>query len=573
MIPRNEHPNPGFYREGYINLNGQWDFEFDFGKSGVARKFYAPDYAFSQKINVPFCPESELSGIGCKDFMDAVWYKKTVNLSDEQVSGKTFIVFGAVDFHAMVYVNGNLAGEHFGGYTSFRIDATPYVKEGDNVIAVYAEDDTRSYLQARGKQSEEYYSHDCDYTRTTGIWQTVYMEFCPVNYIKNFKVFPNIDEGSVTIQADLCGKGDISAKAYWDGKEVGAVSTKASGQTSTFTIPLSEKHLWEVGKGGLYSLELAFGDDKVSSYFGLREVKLTDKAVEINGKPVFQRLILDQGFYPDGIYTAPTKEALKNDIILSMKAGFNGARLHQKIFEPLFLHYCDELGYIVWGEHGNWGIDWSRFESIRYFLTEIEEEIERDFNHPSLIGWCPYNETWDQHGCKQDDDTLRIVYRTIKAMDKTRPCIDTSGNFHVETDIYDVHDYEQDYKIFKENYDKLVSENYLFDHFPDRQQWKGEPVFMSEYGGIRIELRNAEDNDRTKAWGYGNAATSYEEFYERYAGLTDALIDNPKMIGFCYTQLTDVEQELNGIYKYDRSEKFDSEILYKINSRKAAIEK
>ena len=572
MIPRNEHPNPGFYREGYINLNGQWDFEFDFGKSGVARKFYEPDYAFSKKINVPFCPESELSGIGYKDFMDAVWYKKTVNLSAEQVSGKTFIVFGAVDFHAMVYVNGNLAGEHFGGYTSFRIDATPYVKEGDNTIAVYAEDDVRDYLQARGKQSEEYYSHDCDYTRTTGIWQTVYMEFCPENYIKNFKVFPNIDEGSVTIQADLCGKGDISAKAYWDGKEVGAVSMKASGQTSTFTIPLSEKHLWEVGKGGLYSLELAFGGDKVSSYFGLREVKLTDKAVEINGKPVFQRLILDQGFYPDGIYTAPTKEALKNDIILSMKAGFNGARLHQKIFEPLFLHYCDELGYIVWGEHGNWGLDWSKFESIRYFLTEIEEEIERDFNHPALVGWCPYNETWDQHGCKQDDDTLRIVYRTIKAMDKTRPCIDTSGNFHVETDIYDVHDYEQDYKIFKENYDKLVSENYLFDHFPDRQQWKGEPVFMSEYGGIRIELRNAEDNDRTKAWGYGNAATSYEEFYERYAGLTDALIDNPKMIGFCYTQLTDVEQELNGIYKYDRSEKFDSEILYKINSRKAAIE-
>ena len=573
MTPRNEHPNPGFYREDYVNLNGEWDFEFDFGKSGIARKLYEPDCAFSKKINVPFCPESELSGIGYKDFIDAVWYKRNVTLTAEQVNkGKTFIVFGAVDFHAMVYVNGSLAGEHFGGYTSFRIDATPYVKEGDNTITVYAEDDTRSYLQARGKQSEEYYSHDCDYTRTTGIWQTVYMEFCPVNYIKNFKVFPNIDEGSVTIQADLCGSGDISATAYWDGKEVGTVSMKASGQTSTFTIPLSEKYLWEVGKGGLYSLELAFGGDKVSSYFGLREVKLTDKAVEINGKPVFQRLILDQGFYPDGIYTAPTKEALKNDIILSMKAGFNGARLHQKIFEPLFLHYCDELGYIVWGEHGNWGLDWSNFESIRYFLTEIEEEIERDFNHPSLIGWCPYNETWDLHGCQQDDDTLRIVYRTVKAMDKTRPCIDTSGNFHVETDIYDVHDYEQDYKIFKENYDKLVSENYLFDHFPDRQQWKGEPVFMSEYGGIRIELRNAEDNDRTKAWGYGNAATSYEEFYERYAGLTDALIDNPRMIGFCYTQLTDVEQELNGIYKYDRSEKFDSEVLYKINSRKAAIE-
>jgi beta-galactosidase/beta-glucuronidase len=238
MIPRNEHPNPGFYREGYINLNGQWDFEFDFGKSGVARKFYEPDYAFSKKINVPFCPESELSGIGYKDFMNAVWYKRIVSLTAEQVNmGKAFIVFGAVDFHAMVYVNGNLAGEHFGGYTTFRIDATPYIKEGDNVITVYAEDDTRSYLQARGKQSEEYYSHGCDYTRTTGIWQTVYMEFCPVNYIKNCKVFPNIDDASVTIQADLCGNGDICAKAFWDNKEVGSVSMKATGQTSTFTIP------------------------------------------------------------------------------------------------------------------------------------------------------------------------------------------------------------------------------------------------------------------------------------------------------------------------------------------------
>ena len=574
MIPRNEHPNPGFYRDSYIILNGQWDFDFDFGRSGVAREFYAPDHTFSQKINVPFCPESELSGISYKDFMNAVWYKRIVSLTAEQVNmGKAFIVFGAVDFHAMVYVNGNLAGEHFGGYTTFRIDATPYIKEGDNVITVYAEDDTRSYLQARGKQSEEYYSHGCDYTRTTGIWQTVYMEFCPVNYIKNFKVFPNIDDASVTIQADLCGNGDISAKAFWDGKEVGDLSIKTTGQTSTFTLPLSEKHLWEVGKGGLYSLELSFGGDVVTSYFGLREVKLTQNAVEINGEPIFQRLVLDQGFYPDGIYTAPTKEALKNDILLSMKAGFNGARLHQKIFEPLFLHYCDELGYIVWGEHGNWGLDWTKFESLRYFLVEIEEEIERDFNHPSLIGWCPYNETWDQHGCKQDDDTIRIVYRTVKAMDKTRPCIDTSGNFHVETDIFDVHDYEQDYHIFKENYDKLFTENFYYDRFPDKQHWKGEPAFMSEYGGIRIELQEFEDNDHKKAWGYGNAATSYEEFYERYAGLTDALIDNPKMIGFCYTQLTDVEQELNGIYKYDRSEKFDSEILYKINSRKAAIEK
>ena len=573
MIPRNEHPNPNFKRNDYIILNGQWDFEFDFGNSGKERNLFAVDAELSKKINVPFCPESELSGIGYKDFMAAVWYKRTVEIAEEQLKGKAFIVFGAVDFHASVYVNGEFAGEHFGGYTSFRIDATKFLKLGENTITVCAQDDTRSPLQARGKQSELVYSHDCDYTRTTGIWQTVYMEFCPENYIKSVKYYPNITDGTLTIHAELVGNGTFSAAAFWDGKEVGTASTDTLGQTATLTLNLSEKHLWEVGKGGLYSLNLSFGGDEISSFFGLREVKLTDNAININGDPVFQRLVLDQGFYPDGIYTAPSAEALKNDILLSMEVGFNGARLHQKIFEPLFLHYCDELGYIVWGEHGNWGADHTNFESLRYFLLEIEEEIERDFNHPALIGWCPYNETWDVNGRKQDDDVIRIVYRTVKNLDKTRPCIDTSGNFHVETDIFDVHDYDQDCELFKGHYEDLTNKNILFDHQGHKQTWKGEPVFMSEYGGIRVELKDFEENDREKAWGYGNAATSLEEFYARYDGLTTALIDCPKMIGFCYTQLTDVEQELNGIFRYDRTKKFDSEILYKINTKKAAIEK
>ena len=573
MIPRNEHPNPNFKRANYEILNGEWEFEFDFGNSGVNREMFKNDSVFSKKITVPFCVESELSGIGYKDFIPAVWYRKKINITKEQLENRVFIIFGAVDFHAKLYVNEVEAGEHFGGYTSFRIELTKYLKEGENTLTLYVEDDTRSFMQARGKQSEEFYSHGCDYTRTTGIWQTVYLEFVKNDYIKNFKVYPNIENATLTITADLVGCGDFKATAFWDGKEVGVAESKVLGQTVTVTINLTEKHLWEVGKGGLYSLTLNFGDDEVTSYFGLREVNLSDGVCKINGKPVFQRLILDQGFYPDGIYTAPTKEALKNDILLSMKAGFNGARLHQKIFEPLFLHYCDELGYIVWGEHGNWGLNWTKFESLRYFLLEIEEEIERDFNHPAIIGWCPYNETWEIDRAFQDADVLRIVYRTVKALDKTRPCIDTSGNYHVETDIFDVHDYEQDYKIFKENYDKLFKENELYDRFPDRQHWKGEPVFMSEYGGIRVELRDENAENTKEAWGYGNAARSLEEFYERYDGLTTALIDNPKMLGFCYTQLTDVEQELNGIYRYDRTEKFDAERLYKINTKVAAIEK
>ena len=573
MIPRNEHPNPNFKRENYEILNGEWEFEFDFGNSGVNREMFKNSSVFSKKITVPFCVESELSGIGYKDFIPAVWYRRKINITKEQLENRVFIIFGAVDFHAKLYVNEVEAGEHFGGYTTFRIELTKYLKEGENTLTLYVEDDTRSFMQARGKQSEEFFSHGCDYTRTTGIWQTVYLEFVKNDYIKSFKVYPNIENATLTITADLVGKGDFKATAFWDGKAVGVAESKVLGQTVTVTLNLTEKHLWEVGKGGLYALTLNFSDDEVTSYFGLREVDLSDGVCKINGKPVFQRLILDQGFYPDGIYTAPTKEALKNDILLSMKVGFNGARLHQKIFEPLFLHYCDELGYIVWGEHGNWGLNWTKFESLRYFLLEIEEEIERDFNHPSIIGWCPYNETWEIDRAFQDADVLRIVYRTVKALDKTRPCIDTSGNYHVETDIFDVHDYEQDYNVFKENYDKLFKENELYDRFPDKQHWNGEPVFMSEYGGIRVVLQDVNAENTKEAWGYGNAARSLEEFYERYEGLTTALIDNPKMLGFCYTQLTDVEQELNGIYYYDRTEKFDAERLYKINTKVAAIEK
>ncbi len=573
MIPRNEHPNPNFKRANYQILNGEWDFMLDLGNSGENRGMFKNDAVFTDKITVPFCVESELSGIGYKDFIPAVWYRRKINITKEQLEKRIFIIFGAVDFHATLYVNEKRVGEHFGGYTTFKFEITKYLNEGENTLTLHVQDDVRDILQARGKQSEEFYSHGCDYTRTTGIWQTVYLEFVNNSYIKSFKFYPNIENSTLTITAELIGKGEFSAKCFWENNEVGFAKCNTLGQTVTLTIPLSEKHLWEVGKGGLYEIKMNFDEDEVTSYFGLREVKLEDGVCKINGEPVFQRLILDQGFYPDGIYTAPTKEALKNDILLSMKVGFNGARLHQKIFEPLFLHYCDELGYIVWGEHGNWGLDWTKFESLRYFLLEIEEEVERDFNHPSLIGWCPYNETWEKNRNFQDSDVLKIVYRTVKALDKTRPCIDTSGNYHVETDIFDVHDYEQDYKVFKENYDKLFKEGILYDRFEDRQHWDGEPVFVSEYGGIRVVLLDENSENTKEAWGYGNAATSLEEFYKRYEGLTTALIDNPKMLGFCYTQLTDVEQELNGIYNYDRSEKFDSDILYRINTKKAAIEK
>ena len=568
VIPRPEHPQPQMVRKSWMNLNGEWDFCFDFGNSGIDRKFYERT-ELDQKIVVPFCPESSLSGIGYKDFMRAVWYHRTITIAKEQLNGRILLHFGAVDYECRVWVNGIEAGRHKGGYTSFCMDITELVKEGENHLSVYAGDDTGSGRQPRGKQSSLYYSHGCDYTRTTGIWQTVWLEFVPESYIERVQYYPNIGEGTLTVKALTKGGGELSAKAFYEGKECGSAAAKTSPGGTVLTLSLSELHLWEAGEGRLYDLVLTFGEDQVKSYFGMREVQIQGEKVLINGKSVFQRLVLDQGFYPDGIYTAPDTEALKRDIELSMAAGFNGARLHEKVFEPRFLYYCDKLGYLVWGEQANWGMDFSAPQGLKYFLPEWMEAVERDFNHPAIIGWCPFNETWDYEGRAQDDELLEIVYRMTKLYDTTRPCIDTSGNFHVKTDIYDLHDYEQDPKVFASHYQEFADGGELRDTHPQRPTpVKGVPVFISEYGGIKWDVENSNE----QSWGYGRGPETEEAFIRRYKGLTDALLDNPHMFGFCYTQLYDVEQEVNGLYTYERKPKFDMEIFKKINGRRAAIE-
>ena len=567
MIYRTEYPKPQFMRENWLNLNGEWQFEIDNGNSGAERKLFEASQEFSQKINVPFCPESKLSGVENVDFMNSVWYKREFEITKKQLEGRVVLHFGAVDYKTTVYINGNKCGSHKGGYVSFSFDITDYAVLGKNTVTVHAEDDTRSRMIPSGKQSEKYSSWGCYYTRTTGIWQTVWLEFLPEAHIKSVKYVTDINNATININAVLCGSGTFIAAAFYDGVSMGKAQTVSGGGNVNITINLDEKHLWEVGNGRLYDLVLTFGEDRVQSYFGLRDIRLDGKKFLINGKSVFQRLVLDQGFYPDGIYTAPSDQELCADIKRSQALGFNGARLHEKVFEERFLYHCDKLGYIVWGEYPNWGLDHSYADSIYAILPEWLEEIERDFNHPSIIGWCPLNETWDQNGRKQYDEMLALVYKATKAVDSTRPCIDTSGNYHVVTDIYDLHDYEQNPEIFASHYEPLGNSNVFdfFSAFKDRQRYDGKmPFFVSEYGGIGWSVN--------EGWSYGNAPKSAEEFIERFKGLTGALLDNENMFGFCYTQLTDVEQEQNGLYTYDRKPKFDTEIFKNILSRKAAVE-
>lgn len=562
-IPRPEHPKPQMERERWQNLNGPWDFEFDPGRSGKERGMNDANACFSRKINVPFCPESVLSGINDRDFHSGLWYRRKFTVGDQDLLGRVFLHFGAVDYRTEVFINGESAGSHTGGYVSFRLEIEQFLNPGENTLTVYAEDDTRDPLIPRGKQSEEYYSHNCDYTRTSGIWQTVWLEFTPKEYVDSIKIFPSVETSSVTLILNTVGAADLSVLASFDGKPMGSAGCKSKGGSVSLSIPLCEPHLWEVGKGGLYNLRINYGNDSVKSYFGLRSVSLDGKVCRINGEPVFQRLVLDQGFYPEGIYTAPDDGELCGDILRSMAMGFNGARLHQKIFEERFLYHADRLGYIVWGEYPNWGLDHTRPEAIYGILPEWLQEVSRDFNHPSIVGWCPFNETWDQHGNRQFDPMLSLVYRATKAADPTRPCIDTSGNFHVETDIFDLHDYEQDAIAFSAHYN---SQDGFFDRFADRQKYGGQPLMVSEYGGIGFSIGG-------DAWSYGSAAKSKEEYIERFASLADAMLDNPDIMGFCYTQLTDIEQEQNGVYTYDRIPKVEPEIIRRILSRKAAVEK
>ena len=563
-IPRPEHPNPQFERENWENLNGKWEFEIDRPATGKDRKFYERE-KLNSEIIVPFCPESKLSGIGDIDFMYSVWYKREIDIKDKE--NLVILHIGACDYLTTVYVNGKEVGTHSGGYTSFSFDITDFVEVGKNTLVINAFDENRLCTQPKGKQASWYWSSGCDYTRTTGIWQTVWLEYVPKTHIRSFKFYPDPVNGKLTIRALVEGDGELCATAFYEGKEVGRTAIKNAGKNADLTIDLSETHLWEVGCGRLYDLELAYGKDKVKTYFGLRNVCIDGYKFMLNGKSVFQRTVLDQGYYPDGIYTAPTEEALIKDIQLSLDAGFNGARLHEKIFEPRFLYHCDRMGYMVWGEHANWGLDIGTCDALPTFLREWEEALERDFNHPSIIGWCPFNETWDRNGRQQNDEVIEMVYRTTKLLDTTRPCIDTSGNYHVMTDIYDYHNYSQNPDEFAKVVTDFENEGILRDGLEKRQTYKGEAVFCSEYGGIKWDV----ENDDT-AWGYGDEPKTKEEFIERYKALTTPLLNCKKMMGFCYTQLYDIEQERNGLYTYNREPKFDMEIFREINSQKAAIE-
>lgn len=577
-VPRPEHPRPDMQRESWLTLNGEWQFEIDSAGDGEARGL-TTGKDLNAKIIVPFCPESKLSGLGLGNTqkLKHVWYRRMFEVPSAMKDRRVRLHFGAVDYRCWVYLNGRLAGTHVGGSSPFWFDITRQLKVGPNEVVVRVLDDLWSGLQPGGKQAPEQ-SEGCLYTRTTGIWQPVWLEAVGSSFVENLTVIADPDHSRVILTAKINGSDPdlmLKADAYAEGKPVGSATAKGPWQQQ-LVLNLSRKELWQPGKPFLYDLKLTLTSgnktvDQMSSYFGLRSVTISGRKILINGQPVFQRLILDQGFYPDGLWTAPSDDELRKDIERSMACGFNGARLHQKVFEPRFLYWADKLGYLVWGESPNWGFQFKP-EGYAAYTNEWLELLVRDRNHPSIIGWCAFNETEPKAA-----ELQQMMWNVTKAADPTRPALETSGWSHTlpNPEVLDAHDYEGNPEVLRKRWMDNLSVGlkpgeqpaaYQFAHNPNSAKADlGVPFMVSEIGGIGWATEGG--------WGYGENPKGLEDLYVRYKGTIDAMLDNPHLFGFCYTQLTDIEQEKNGLYYYDRRPKFDLKKLHGITSRAAAYEK
>lgn len=571
-IPRPEHPRPQFQRDDWLNLNGTWQFAMDFSDSGSQRGWPGDPSGLDREILVPFCPESRLSGVGYTDFIPCVWYARTFSVPASWSSRSVKLHFGAVDHDTDVWVNGTRVGSHEGGQSSFAFEITRALVPGENAVVVRARDDVRSGRQPAGKQSVRRDSFAAWYTRVTGIWQTVWLEAVAPTHLDAVQVLPDLGLGGFTIIPRFAG--------MRPGLRFRATLTAASGEQAqrerrleaggALFLDAPGARCWSPADPHLYDLvfEIVEEDrvvDRVTSYAGLRSIAIDGNRFRLNGEPLFLRLVLDQGMFPDGIWTAPSDEALRRDIECGIEAGFNGARLHQKVFEERAHYWADRLGYLTWAEFGDWGIDGLQFfppahgadvmqRGFDNHLAEWLSVVERDRNHPSIITWTPFNESQRKPGREGlHDRAVRRAVAQTRALDPTRPVHDVSGFTHVETDVFTAHEYEQEPVAFREKFSAVSPGAKEVPGAHAECAYQGQPYLVDEYGGTWW----TEDAEETASWGYGQRPASKKEAIDRIEALTEVLVDHPHMAGYCYTQLTDVEQEQNGLYTADRVAKFD----------------
>jgi len=586
FMPREEHPRPDFIRDTFASLNGVWQFAFDDEDAGLREGWYRAGHGLPLSITVPFCYQCEMSGIGGDDIHPVLWYRRAFEVPEEMRGRRVLLRFGAVDYTCQVYVNGHRAGSHTGGYTPFSIDITWALAEGANDLCLRVED-RPDCTQPRGKQYWQRGLMGCWYTPTSGIWQSVYLEAAGDTALERVHITPDIDRHQAVVEIALDRMPEGPLRVELELTQEGASPRRFSAEQEGQIIRLPMDMQADGGIGGLrlwspehphlcdLTVRLLRGTetlDQVQTYFGMRKIEVKNGYVLLNNEPYYQRLVLDQGYWPQSLLTPPDGGALRADVEWTKAFGYNGARKHQKIEDPRYYYWADKLGLLVWGEVPSVYV--FSHESAANLLNTMAEFISRDYNHPCIVAWVPLNESWGVpriYTDKRQQALARTLYHACKALDGTRLVSSNDGWEQTTTDIFALHDYTADGKD-------------LSLHFACRQQLEtigcdrrmpyangelptGKEAFMvTEYGGIAFDSLGAQGSmGGMETWGYGGKVGGEEAFLKRFAGATDAIRAIPFCRGYCYTQLTDVLQEINGLLTPDRRPKVDPDSLRALN--------
>lgn len=580
-----DYPRPQLVRGNWENLNGTWDFSFDDKNAGEGEKWFA-DFPAAAQIKVPFTYESAASGIGDTTEHPHVWYNRSITVNDSVGKENRLVLhFEGSDYRTQVWVNGQKAGTHTGGYARFSFDITDLVTPGENSVTVKA-DDSFDEAQPRGKQRWISENFGCWYIQNTGIWKTVWMEYVPQASIAGLKLTPDMANGEIVIEANVTGECldnlTLEAEASFEGALVNRMAVAVLNKRVTIRMKLNmvqignahaNIHAWSPENPALYDLSLrlvgADSEDAVLSYFGMREIRIDGSNILLNGRPLYQRLILDQGYWEDTLLTPPSEEALVEDIDKVMQLGYNGVRKHQKTEDERFLYWADVKGLLVWSEvPASYAFN---DDSVEWFTREWMEIVRQNYSHPAIITWTPFNESWGIAGVsteRKPQSFTEAIYHLTKSFDSMRPVIVNDGWEHTISDIITLHDYESSGARFFARYHDYAEEilagemshsSHIFA-FAQGYEYDGQPVLISEYGGIAF-------NNDDSGWGYGDKVHSEEDFLQRFDDITMAIKNLPYICGFCYTQVSDVQQEINGLMDIKRNFKIAPEKISEVNLR------
>ena len=567
QIPRPEYPRQDFQRENWLPLNGEWDFSFD-------------EPIFDQKILVPFACETKLSGIHDTSFHNAVWYRRSFSLPEPMHDRQILLHFGAVDYTCRLWVNDQFIREHTGGQCGFSADITDALNaSGENVIVLEARDDPADLEMPRGKQYWKPESESIFYTRTTGIWQSVWLEAVSPMHLCSCRITPLFDERSVRFSYALSAAPQhvtLTAEITFRGKTAGAVSVTPTSARGAFDWQIDQSALsawnyqedlvWTPEQPNLFDvtfriLEHGCEVDAVQSYFGMRKVSIQNGQFLLNNRPYYQKLVLDQGYWPESLLTAPSDEAFIRDIELTKAMGFNGVRKHQKVEDPRYLYHADRMGLLVWGEIGAAYLYSEQYADRIY--REWLDVLRRDYNHPCIVVWTPLNESWGVQEIETDPRQQahsEAMVAITKSMDTTRLVVDNDGWEHTNGDLLTIHDYSPSGEMLRAHLGSMDTILALRPAqralFVGRHAYAGQPILLSEFGGVKF----VPGTEAQHSWGYCEA-DSCAAFAGKLRELFDAVRACPLVDGYCYTQLTDVETEQNGLLTYDRTPKLPLETI------------